>query len=89
MIQLKSFGVLAAAVLALGFASQPKELWWSLKPLTRPALPRIQENGAGSKNPIDAFILAKLAEKGIAPSPEADRRTLIRRLSFDLTGLPP
>ncbi|MDB6037988.1 MAG: hypothetical protein JWM99_1829 [Verrucomicrobiales bacterium] len=89
MIQLKSFRVLAIALLALGFTSPPKELWWSLKPLVRPATPHIQENSAGSKNPIDTFILAKLAEKGIAPSPEADRRTLIRRLSFDLTGLPP
>ncbi|HWN94984.1 MAG TPA: DUF1553 domain-containing protein, partial [Methylomirabilota bacterium] len=41
------------------------------------------------RNPIDHFILAKLAEKKIQPSPEADRRTLVRRLYFDLTGLPP
>jgi mono/diheme cytochrome c family protein len=56
--------------------------WWSLKPLTKPAVP------AGA-NPIDHFIRAKLKEKGLTPSPEADRRTLIRRLYFDLTGLPP
>ena len=41
------------------------------------------------RNPIDAFILAKLAEKNLTLSPEADRRTLIRRLNFDLLGLPP
>jgi hypothetical protein len=105
MIQLKPFRVLAAALLALGFdafslraatdlsrlqsTATSKVEWWSLKPLVRPPLPRVQENGTSSNNPIDAFILAKLAEKGLSPSPEADRRTLIRRLSFDLTGLPP
>ena len=41
------------------------------------------------RNPIDAFILARLEREGIEPSPEADRVTLLRRLSFDLTGLPP
>ena len=56
---------------------------WSLTPLVQPAVP------GGKANPIDAFIRAKLKEKNLAPSPEADRRTLIRRLSYDLTGLPP
>lgn len=59
--------------------------WWSLKPLQRPAVPSV----AGTSNPIDAFIRTKLAEKKLTPSSEADRRTLIRRLFFDLTGLPP
>ena len=57
--------------------------WWSLKPITKPTPPTV----AGS--PIDAFIQAKLAEHGLSPSPEADARTLCRRLYFDLTGLPP
>ncbi len=56
---------------------------WSLQPLVKPAVP------GNDANPIDAFIHAKLAEKQLAPSPEADRRTLIRRLFLDLTGLPP
>jgi len=60
--------------------------WWSLRPLAAPAVPTTRTPTA---NPIDAFIRAKLAEKGLTPSPEADRRTLLRRLSFDLTGLPP
>lgn len=58
--------------------------WWSLKPLTKPPVP-----GSGQKNPIDAFIRAKLTEKGLEATREADRRTLIRRVTFDLIGLPP
>ncbi len=64
--------------------------WWSLRPIERPAVPRI--TGSMSqwvRNPVDAFILSKLEEHGLQPSPEADRRTLIRRLYFDLLGLPP
>src|SRR5204863_6909386 len=41
------------------------------------------------RTPVDAFILARLATEGLTPAPEADRRTLIRRITFDLTGLPP
>jgi hypothetical protein len=62
--------------------------WWSLRPLNRPPLPAIS-NPAWARTPIDAFILAKLEEKGLAPSPPADRRTLIRRVCFDVIGLPP
>ncbi len=60
--------------------------WWSLRPLQRPALPA---GSVPSSNPIDAFIRAKLTEKGLRPSPEADPRTLIRRISIDLVGLLP
>jgi hypothetical protein len=62
--------------------------WWSLQPVVRPALPKVKQ-AAWARNGVDHFILAKLEEKGLAPSPEADRPTLIRRLSFNLTGLPP
>ncbi|MEI6239563.1 MAG: PSD1 and planctomycete cytochrome C domain-containing protein [Planctomycetia bacterium] len=58
---------------------------WAYAPLTRPALPA----GAAGKHPIDAFIEAKLAAKGLTPSPEAPTHVLERRLSLDLTGLPP
>jgi hypothetical protein len=68
-----------------GPATRNAQDWWSLKPLRRPAVPVAE----GVKNPIDAFIRAKLAENGLATSPPADRRTLIRRLTFDLHGLPP
>src|SRR5580765_5406856 len=69
-------------------AASPTE-WWSLKPFKRPAVPVVANQRWRIRNPIDAFILAKLEEKGLVPSPEADRRTLIRRLYFDLIGLPP
>ncbi|HVS34373.1 MAG TPA: PSD1 and planctomycete cytochrome C domain-containing protein [Gemmataceae bacterium] len=61
---------------------------WSFQPVHKPALPTVK-NTAWVKNPIDAFVLAQLEEKGLAPSRPADRRTLIRRVSLDLIGLPP
>jgi mono/diheme cytochrome c family protein len=63
--------------------------WWSLQPIRVPQVPEIQNPKSKIQNPIDAFVLAKLGEQGLSPSPESDPRTLIRRLSFDLTGLPP
>jgi hypothetical protein len=59
--------------------------WWSLKPLVLPKVPEVE----GVQHPVDRFIRARLAERKITPSPEADRRTLIRRVMFDLHGLPP
>ncbi len=61
---------------------------WSFQPLVRPDLPVIK-NLYWTRNPIDRFVLARLEAEGIATSPEADRVTLIRRLSLDLVGLPP
>jgi len=63
---------------------------WALLPLNRAAVPLISgEHRAWVRNPVDAFVLDKLLTKGLKPSSEADRQTLIRRLSLDLTGLPP
>jgi len=62
--------------------------FWSFKPVTKPSLPRVTDKTWG-RNPIDAFILAKLEAHKLQPSPRADKRTLIRRATFDLTGLPP
>ncbi|MEM7385209.1 MAG: DUF1549 domain-containing protein, partial [Verrucomicrobiota bacterium] len=60
---------------------------WAFKPVTETAVPRIEEGNPG--NPIDSFISARLAEAGLAMAEEADRRVLIRRVTLDLTGLPP
>lgn len=62
-------------------------IWWSLRPLKKQAAPSISADWG--RTPIDSFILAKLKENKLTPSPEADRRTLIRRLYFDLHGLAP
>jgi hypothetical protein len=59
---------------------------WAYKPLELPAIPALP---AGGKNPIDAFVGAKLAEKKVSPSAEASKERLLRRASLDLTGLPP
>jgi mono/diheme cytochrome c family protein len=61
---------------------------WSLVKPERPALPKVK-NKSWARNPIDLFILARLEKENIAPSPEADRATLLRRASLDVTGLPP
>jgi hypothetical protein len=63
--------------------------WWSLRPLqvTGPSAENIP--ATWSANPIDRFIFAKLTAAGLAPNPPADRRVLIRRVTYDLTGLPP
>ena len=61
--------------------------FWSVRPLGRVAIP--ESPNAALANPLDSFIVAKLHENGLAPSAMADKRTLIRRLSFDLIGLPP
>lgn len=61
---------------------------WSFAPLARPPVPEVA-NDLWCRNEIDAFVLRRLEESGLEPAPDADRRTLLRRLSFDLTGLPP
>src|SRR5262245_7039030 len=70
---------------------------WSFRPIRRPALPTppVSPPGKGGipggwvRNPIDAFVLARLDKEGLRPSAEADRITLLRRVSLDLVGLPP
>src|SRR5581483_8605676 len=59
------------------------------RPLHKPEPPRVPDPQFWARTPIDRFVLAKLAEHQLAPSPPADRRTLLRRVYFDLVGLPP
>lgn len=86
-----------AAISAWGKAGGPwpakvavntKKQFWAFAPPTVPALPKVK-NKTWAKSPLDLFVLAKLEEKGLKPAPAADKTTLIRRATFDLTGLPP
>jgi Protein of unknown function (DUF1549)/Protein of unknown function (DUF1553)/Planctomycete cytochrome C len=61
---------------------------WAWQPLTKPVVPDAKDS-SWCKTPVDNFIMAKLGEKGLKPNPPADKRSLIRRATFDLTGLPP
>ena len=91
---------LAVVVLIAGFAfairavetqrefTAAQKKYWAFQPVVKPPVPAVK-NKAWAKNPIDAFILAKLEEKKIPPAPRADKITLLRRATFDLTGLPP
>ena len=69
-------------------AGAPWQTHWAFAPPERPSLPAVK-NTAWPQNAIDHFILAELEKNNLQPSPEADRRTLIKRLSIDLVGLPP
>ncbi|MDR3617934.1 MAG: PSD1 and planctomycete cytochrome C domain-containing protein [Paludisphaera borealis] len=77
-----------------GFEGSPefarRARFWSFQPIRKPALPAVSDARAQwPRNPIDRFLLAAMEERGLAPAGEADRRTLIRRLTYDLVGLPP
>ena len=69
-------------------AGAPYDDHWSFQPVEKPDPPAVDDE-SWIRNPIDRFVLARLEREGLAPSPEADRATLLRRLSLDLTGLPP
>jgi hypothetical protein len=63
--------------------------WWAFQPLAKATVPLAEPHGDWPRTPVDGFILPQLTEKQLAPNELADRRTLIRRLSYDLLGLPP
>ncbi|MBI4903735.1 MAG: DUF1553 domain-containing protein [Acidobacteria bacterium] len=91
-----ALGVSAVILIAGGASVEPKQKeftasqkrWWSLQPIAAPA-PPIVKNKTWVANDIDAFTLARMEAKGIKPNPRADKATLLRRVSLDLTGLPP
>jgi hypothetical protein len=85
---LRKYTFLIGLAVALAAPRAAASDHWSLQPRAQPTVP---ENKASTwvRNPIDAFILHKLQKAGLQPASEADRATLLRRLSFDLTGLPP
>jgi hypothetical protein len=84
-------GLLTAHAAEPPAPARDAETWWSLKPIVKPAPPAVPaaKYAGWPRTPIDHFILAKLLEKDLEPAPPADKRTLLRRVTFDLTGLPP
>jgi hypothetical protein len=61
---------------------------WAFQPITKPAIPAVK-NGAWCSNAVDAFVLSKLEQNGMIPAPDAAKEALLRRATYDLTGLPP
>ena len=68
--------------------AKKEKLWWAFRKPLRPKVPNVN-NSSWIKNPIDAFVLARLTEKKLTPAPPANKQTLVRRAYFDLLGLPP
>jgi hypothetical protein len=79
---------LVAGTVSWAEALRSRRTWWSLQPVRKPALPPVKD-AAWSDHPVDRFLLARLEQAGLRPAEAADRRTLVRRLSLVLTGLPP
>jgi hypothetical protein len=78
----------SASVRTPGAISDDDRAYWAFQPLGRPPVPEVPDRG-WSRNPIDRFIAQKLKAEGLSPAPEVDPRVMIRRASYDLTGLPP
>ena len=82
----RAAGANAVQVGPFNYAEEKK--FWSYQPIKNPAPPKVK-NTRWVQSPVDQFILAKLEEKGLTPAKAADKRALIRRATYDLTGLPP
>lgn len=71
-----------------GMSIEEGRRFWSFQPVANPSTPEVQDS-AWVRNPVDAFVLSALEAKGLRPAAPADKRTLIRRVTFNVTGLPP
>ncbi len=78
----------ATAPAPVGMSLEEGRNFWSFRPVVKPQVPHVT-NSSWVQTPIDAFVLARLEAEGMEPAPRADKRTLIRRVTFNLTGLPP
>src|SRR5882762_144677 len=81
LVALPGLGLVCSAL--SGGVETTQETHWSFRPVVRPPVPALASRKAHFTNPIDAFVVARLSQNNLMPSPEADRRTLIRRLYFD------
>ena len=93
--QRSAFTLLAVSLLGTRALAAPQETtassiseWWAYRPLVRPRVPDVRDT-TWTRNPIDAFILSRLEARGLAPADPADKIALLRRGTYDLTGLPP
>lgn len=84
---LRISGPLAGLCFAVAAAAQGNS-WWAFEPLQRPPVPAVAD-ATWPANPVDAFVLSRLEARGLRPSPPADPAALLRRATYDLTGLPP
>src|SRR5207237_3556504 len=81
--------LIVTALATTGPQNPPAQTWWAFQLPTKPPVIVVENRKSKIENPIDAFLLAKLKEKGLDFAPKADHRMLIRRIHFDITGLPP
>src|SRR5262245_32018437 len=88
---MRRIGLFVLLCLPWAALAQQPEPHWSLRPRSCPTLPSFTSSADRQwvRNAVDAFVLEKLLKAGLRPAPEADARALIRRATFDLTGLPP
>jgi hypothetical protein len=89
LLRLSAVALSAAVILTPTAPGADLPADWAYRKFTRPPVPELRNPRSAARNPIDRFLLAKLEAKGLAFAPEADRRTLLRRVYFDLIGLPP